>query len=311
MRALVVDGSVESRLVLAEAPDPVPAPHEALVRVEAISLNYGETFRASTGEIPEGTVPGWDATGVVVRAAADGSGPAEGTRVVTMSLAGAWAQLRAVPTAAIGTVPEGADAGAISTVPVAGLTALHVLRRFGQTLGRRIMVTGASGGLGRFAVQLATLAGAEVVAVSSDPAQVPVLESLGAREVIKHPAEVSRPVHGVLETVGGEQMVAAFGALATGGHLVSVGYSARQEAVFPVGGFLPADGRHDRSISTFYLLTVAHLDLRADLSWLAGEVAAGRLDPGITWRDDWTRHAEATAALLGRRLRGKAVLEVS
>ncbi|GAB3582962.1 zinc-binding dehydrogenase [Amycolatopsis endophytica] len=311
MRALVVDRSAESRLALAEVPDPEPAPYEALVRVEAISLNYGETFMVSTGQLPDGTVPGWDATGVVVRAAADGSGPAVGTRVVTLGMTGAWAELRAVPTATIGTVPEGADGGAISTIPVAALTALHVLRRFGQTLGRRIMITGASGGVGRFAVQLAVRAGAEVVAVSADPAQVAVLEALGAHEVVKHPAEVSRPVHGVLDNVEGEQMVAAFGALAAGGSLVSVGHSANQDVVFPVGSFIPVDGRHDRSISTFFLLADPHADVSADLTWLAGEVAAGRLDPGITWRGDWTRHHEATATLLGRRLRGKAVLEVS
>ncbi|WP_431929156.1 zinc-binding dehydrogenase [Amycolatopsis tucumanensis] len=311
MRALVVDRSAESRLVLAEAPDSVPAPDEALVRVEAVSLNYGEAFMVDTGQLPEGSVPGWDATGVVVRAAADGSGPAAGTRVITLGMTGAWAELRAVRTTAIGTVPEGADGGAISTIPVAGLTALHVLRRFGQTLGKRIMITGASGGVGRFAVQLAARAGAEVVAVSADPAQVSVLEALGAHEVIKHPAEVSRPVHGVLDNVEGEQMVAAFTALRAGGLLVSVGHSAGEDVVFPVGAFVPTDGRHDRSISTFFLLADPLTDFTEDLTWLAAEVAGGRLDAGITWRGDWSRHAEATAALLGRRLRGKAVLELS
>ena len=80
MRALLVDSSAPSGLRLGETADPEPAPHEALVRVTATSLNYGET--AHRTEAPDGTVLGWDAAGVIERAAADGSGPTAGTPVV-------------------------------------------------------------------------------------------------------------------------------------------------------------------------------------------------------------------------------------
>lgn len=309
MRALVVDHTAPAHLSLAEVADPVPGPGEALVRVAAASLNFGEVKDATDPSAANGTVIGWDAAGVVVQAAADGSGPAVGTPVVTLGTAG-WAELRAVPTNLIGTVPDGADLGAISTLPVAALSALHVLRRMGPVLGRRVLITGASGGVGRYAVQLAARAGAEVVAISRDPAQEKGLLALGAAEVRTSVADVGRPVFAVLDNVGGPDLVAAFAALEAGGTLINVGRSAEADAVLPPEAFLGTEGRHDRSIRTFFLLADPAAGFSADLTWLAAETAAGRLDPGISWRGPWDRYAEAVRALVGRRLRGKAVLEI-
>ncbi|WBB58084.1 zinc-binding dehydrogenase [Streptomyces sp. WMMC500] len=309
MRALVVDHGAETHLSLVEVADPVPAPGEALVRIEAVSLNFGEVKGAADPKTPDGAVIGWDAAGVVVRAAADGSGPAEGARVVTLGEAG-WAELRAVPAHLLGVVPVDADLGDVSTVPVAGLSALHVLRRLGPLLGRRVMITGASGGVGRYAVQLAARAGAEVVAISRNPAEADSLRSLGAHEVRTDPAAVDRPVHGVLDNVGGRQLVDAFAALRPHGVLVSVGRSSEADTVLSPEALRGDQGRHERSIRTFYLFGDPVADFSTDLAWLAAEVAAGRLDPGVRWRGPWTRYGEAVQALLGRRLHGKAVLDV-
>ncbi|NJP66592.1 zinc-binding dehydrogenase [Streptomyces spiramenti] len=311
MRALVVDHGAAAHLSSAVVADPVPAPGESLVRVEAVSLNHGEVEAAADPRTPDGTLIGWDAAGVVVEAAADGSGPTEGTRVVTLGGDAGWAELRAVPANLLGVVPEDADPGAVSTLPVAGLSALHVLRRLGPLLGRRVMVTGASGGVGRFAVQLAARSGAEVVAISRNPDQGDGLRALGAHEVRTDPADVDRPVAAVLDTVGGQQLVDAFAALGAHGVLVNVGRSSGADAVFPPEAFLGDGGRHARSISTFFLVSDPAADFSADLAWLAAEVAAGRLDPGIRWRGPWARHEEAVRALLGRRLHGKAVLDVA
>ncbi|MFE0418784.1 zinc-binding dehydrogenase [Streptomyces tendae] len=309
MRALVVDHASPGHLSMADVPAPRHAAHEALVRVEAVSLNFGEVYGAIRSQLPDGTVLGWDAAGVVVQAAADGSGPAEGERVVTLGETG-WAELRAVPAARLGTAPQDADPGALSTVPVAGLSALHVLRRMGPLLGRRVMVTGASGGVGRYAVQLAARSGAHVVAISRNPAQADGLRALGAHEVHPEPAAVRQLVSAVLDNVGGQYLVDAFATLSAGGILYSVGHSSDADVVLSPDALLGDGGRHDRSIRTFFLFSDPTTDFSADLTWLAAEIAAGRLDPGISWRGPWTRHSEAVQALLGRRLHGKAVLDL-
>src|SRR2546422_186277 len=142
-RAVVVDPEAPGRLVIKPVPDPMPDRDEAIVRVRAISLNRGEVRRA--GMAAAGWRPGWDLAGEVERAAADGSGPRAGARVVGMLGEGAWAERVAVPTHALAELPEKVTFSQAATFPVAGLTALYSLAKGGLLLDRRVLVTGATG----------------------------------------------------------------------------------------------------------------------------------------------------------------------
>ncbi|MGN6867891.1 MAG: hypothetical protein ACTHMY_05735 [Solirubrobacteraceae bacterium] len=176
MRALV---SMQSApfAELADVPDPTPRPAEALVEVKAISLNRGETRRLE--QLEPGTVTGWDLAGTIRQAAQDG-GPPAGTRVVGLKNAGAWAELAAVKLEHLAELPEGISFEQAAALPVAGLTALRALEVAGFVLGKRVLVTGASGGVGRFAIQLAKLAGAHVTGIARRTAG---LKDLGADEI--------------------------------------------------------------------------------------------------------------------------------
>lgn len=315
MRALAVDYSARHGISLIEAPPPKPADHEALIKVESASINYGEVSLAA-GYVPhidrpdEGLVLGADAVGVIERTAMDGSGPPAGTRVVTLGASGAWAEYRAVATDTLGVAPPAADHGALSTVPVAGLTALRALQRVGPLLGKTVLVTGSSGGVGRFAVQLAHQAGARVLAVTGEPDRHRAsLTALGVDQVIASAESANEPLHGVIDLVGGTELVAAFHRLAEHGTLVAVGHASGQPETFAYGALFGDRGGHDRSLVTFHLTGCT--DLPPDLTWLAHRVAAGDLDPQISWRGALEDADQAFEALLERRLHGKAVIEIS
>src|ERR1700729_4128682 len=129
---------------------PAPGPGEAVIRVEAFSVNRGETFLLEKPQA--GWRPGKDIAGLLVRGAADGSGPAVGTGVVAHPPAGGWAEYAAVETGSIAELPAEISAVTAAALPLSGLTALRMLRVAGDVTGRRMLLTGASGGVGHYVV---------------------------------------------------------------------------------------------------------------------------------------------------------------
>ena len=138
--AVVVDHAVPGTLAIREVASPTPLPSEALVRVAAISLNRGETRRAM--EAADGWCPGWDLAGVVTQAAANGSGPRTGARVVGFLRSGAWAESslsRPMPWPRCLTAVTFAQA---ATLPVAGLTALYAHQARSSAASARVHYRG-------------------------------------------------------------------------------------------------------------------------------------------------------------------------
>src|SRR5260370_22112719 len=119
MKALVRRGDGQLQVDLAEIKDASPNFGEAVVEQRAISLNRGET-RALRASRP-GTVFGWGVAGIVAQAAADGSGPPAGARVIGVVGGGGWAQKVAVPTRILAVIPDGLDFALASGLPIAWL----------------------------------------------------------------------------------------------------------------------------------------------------------------------------------------------
>jgi NADPH:quinone reductase-like Zn-dependent oxidoreductase len=304
MRAVIYDPSAPAKLRLSDVDEPVSAESHALIEVRAIGLNFGELHWIDHMRRP-GEVPGWDAAGVVVTAAADDSGPPPGTRVVGFDGSGGWAQLRAVPTENLAVLPDSVDLGSAAALPVAGVTALQALRALGPVVGRRVLITGASGGVGRFAVQLAAKAGAHVIAAVGSTARGEGLVELGAAEVVVGLADVTEPVFGVLDNVGGQLLAEAFSLVGDGGSAQSIGMaSGRPTAI---------DFEAERRLGVRKRLEpfTVRTPLGPDLAYLVELLAAGEIDPQIGLRTSWEDVSQAAEALLDRRVAGKAVLDVT
>ncbi len=304
MLGYVTDPAGPAGIVRRELPEPQPGEHDVVVEVAAYSINRGEL--ALVESRPSGWTPGQDVAGVVSAAAADGTGPAIGTRVVGPADQGGWSERVAVPAHRLAALPDSVAFAEAAALPVAGLTALRGLRTGGSLLGRRVLITGASGGVGTFAVQLARIAGAIVTAQVSGEARVPAVSALGADEVITDIKADAGPFQLVLDGVGGQVLAAAVRRLATGGVATAYGVASGQRTDIAFHDF--AEGAPGARLEGFFVYRTGEETFGQDLAALALLVAEGRLIPQIGAPRDWSATPDAVMALRRHEAAGKLVL---
>lgn len=218
-------------LQLVERPDPAPGPGEAVVKVEAANVNPTD-IGARTGHGPRAMpdppyVLGWDFAGEVIAVGEGAADVSPGDRVVGMihwydnhGRRGAYAEQVAVPADWLVPLPNAVTASAAATIPLNALTASQGLAILDLPAGATLLVTGASGAVGSFAVQLAKDAGLRVIAQASEGDEAWV-EGIGADEVLPRDVDFAGvgPVDGLFDAVPvGE---AAYAAVRDGGAAVS------------------------------------------------------------------------------------------
>lgn len=225
MKAVVIAGG---RALWQDRPDPVPGRNELLVEVKAAGINGADLLqRAGRYPPPPGTPPdqpGLECAGTV-RAVDEGVSTFQpGDRVMSLLPGGAQAELAVVHERLAMRVPDNLTMAEAGGLPEVFCTAYDAL--FTQAVlasGQRALVTGAAGGVGMAAVQLARAAGASVVASARNTALHERLRALGATPAVPEEAASLGPFDVVLELVGGPSLASAFGSLAEGARVVVIG----------------------------------------------------------------------------------------
>jgi NADPH2:quinone reductase len=229
MRAVTI---VDRSLVWQSRPDPEPGPGELLVAVRSAGINGADLMqRQGFYPAPPGwpeDIPGMEFAGEVVRAGSATSRFRPGDRVMSIVGGGAQAELLTVPEAFVLPVPDSISWEEAGGFPEVFFTAHDALfAQAGLIAGQRVLISGAAGGVGTAAVQLAHAVGAEVVASVRNPDMHDGVRALGADQVID-PDQVkdNGPYDVSLELVGAPGVSAALGAMATGGRIVVIGVGA-------------------------------------------------------------------------------------
>lgn len=303
MRALVVSPAAPGRIDVLSVATPTPVPGEVLVAVRAFSLNRGEMRALRTAHA--GIIPGWDFAGVLIEDIDDQL--KAGSRVAGIVEQGAWAEFVAVRRDWIAPIPDGVTFAQAAALPTAGLTSLRTLRLGGAGIGDRVLVTGAGGGVGQFAVQLAVLAGADVAGLVARASDVARIGTLGAHHVVTGLEQLRERLDVIIESVGGEVLGRALSMLDPRGTLVTFGNTSDAPTTFNV-----------RDVYNGALVKILGFELffdpvpfGRDLAVLLGMTERGELNPHVVEVLPWTEMAHALERLGDRAVGGKLILTVS
>ncbi|MGC5031359.1 NAD(P)-dependent alcohol dehydrogenase [Micromonospora sp. DT229] len=328
MRAIVQDryGPPET-LHLAEVEVPVPAADEVLVRIEAAAVNAYDWHvmrgdprmaRLSLGPAkPRARIRGRDFAGRVTAVGAQVRRLRPGDAVFgdLGEADGAFAEYACVPEKLVAQAPANLTPQQAAALPLAGVTALMGLADVGGVgPGQRVLVNGASGGVGTLAVQLAKVLGATVTAVCSTR-NVDLVRSLGADRVIDYTREDFTRVGGrhdlVFDLVGNRSLAALRRAVTPTGTLVLSGGGVYREGSLLGPVWLLARGRLLAPFVRQRIAVLTTTPSRAHLDTLRGYAEAGRLTPVIDRSYPLAEVPQAIGYLEGEHARAKVVIAVA
>jgi NADPH:quinone reductase-like Zn-dependent oxidoreductase len=305
MRALVATGTPATPLEMRDVDEPSAADDEVIIETKNVSINRGELRLVAARP---NWRPGQDIAGTVVRTTADGSGPPVGTRVVALVDQAGWAERVAARKSRIAALPDNVSFAQAATLPVAGLTALRALRVGGALLGRNVLITGATGGVGQIALQLAAHSGAYVTGTSRHPERGQYLLRAGDVQLTNDVSSLKGPFDLILESVGGESLTASLKLVGRDGMVVLFGNSSGQDSTVSFASF--AGRAHARLYAFFVYESGEPPSFGSDLGVLAREIGAGRLEPQVGVEVSWRETVKALEALRERSIEGKAVLAI-
>ncbi|HEX5223725.1 MAG TPA: NADP-dependent oxidoreductase [Solirubrobacteraceae bacterium] len=285
-------------LRLEDAPDPEPGEGQVLVRVEVAAINPIE-YKQRNGIVPKElpAILGSDFSGVVERSLA--TELQEGAEVFGFAGSGAYAELAVTPVSMVAEKPEGVSHEAAAALPVAAMTAYQALFDRGRLEGgQRVLIAGAAGGVGGFAVQLASRAGAHVIGVGSARNRDYVM-SLGATGYVDYTTEdVTQAIDDVdlaFDAVGGATTQALLATVREGGTLVGI------------AGAMPETDPSSGIRAELLIMSPS----REQLVMLADLVARDELKVEIAERFPLADAAKAHEMSESGRTRGKILLDVA
>jgi NADPH2:quinone reductase len=311
---------------LVDTPNPVPGPGEVLVAVRATGINRADLLQLR-GQYPppagESLIPGLEVAGEIVGLGPGVSRWRVGDRIAALLAGGGHAELVAVPETQAFSIWEGASWSTAAAVPESGVTAwTNLVEEGGLVSGQTVVVTGATGGVGSFTIQLASRLGARVIAVSRRPLEVAqALKELGADEVVGGEswerlaveATGGRGADLLLDLVGGEEFGRGLKSLRAGGRAVLLGLLAGATTQLDLAWVLRRRLRIVGSVLRPRSRDEKGKLVAAFASFAIPLLASGRLTPRIASEFPFERIADAYLALpgiLGKGEIGKVVVTV-
>ena len=302
-----------------DAPDPTIGPDDVLVRVEAISIEGGDTLNRLRGELTR--VPhivGYQCAGTVVATGDQVTGISTGGRVVTVGLDGSHAGLRAVGQSFCWVIPHGLSTEAAACVPVPFGTADDCLFEFGRLqAGETALIHAGASGVGIAAVQLAKRAGALVLATASSDARLERLRDYGLDHGINYASDDfvdavrtltdGRGADVIVDSVGGSTLQKSLQCLAYRGRCITLGDAGREDGT---SLDISTMRGNNQTLVGYFLGAELFLTPRphAVIARLLDDVAAGDLRVVIDRRYPLEQAGDAHAYIESRRAFGRVLL---